>query len=118
LPAPEFDKNGIIKNGTEIRGLINEILENMAVNDLDTTHLENYVQALDDYESTLEAWNDAMEQLVENLNKVIDLGLEIATTKIELNIELEDLELEYLDYMLSKIEDGAWNAASAIGLMT
>jgi hypothetical protein len=60
----------------------------------------------------------------EQLEKLYDLKTELADVifektqyKIEIKIAVKDDELEYLDYLLSKIEDEAYSAAEAIVLI-
>ena len=47
-----------------------------------------------------------------------DQALEKIETELEFKITISDYELEIIDYLLSKIEDDAFKAAEAIGLLS
>jgi hypothetical protein len=47
-----------------------------------------------------------------------DLEFETFTYEIELKIEIDDRELQYLEYLLGEIEDKAFAAAERIGNLT
>lgn len=79
--------------------------------------LDEAKEALGNYEETLELQKDELQTLEEYMEKLADKALELTQIKFELNMSVIEDQLEWLDYSLEKLEDDAYGAAKAIGLM-
>ena len=78
---------------------------------------EAYQQDVANYEEALDAKNDAEEEAQEYRDKIYDKYLEGLEYELEIKLMVDDRELEYLEYMLSKLEDDAFSAAEQIALL-
>mgnify|MGYP004644267003 FL=1 len=78
---------------------------------------DDFIEALEQYEETNNLRQDELEKLYELQTELADVIFEKTQYKIEIKIAVKDDELEYLEYLLSKIEDDAYAAAEAIALM-
>ena len=77
--------------------------------------LEKYIEQ---YEETYDLLREQEAEYQDLLNQRIDLMLEKVTYKVELQLDIEDDELQVLDYLLDRIEDDAFEAAETIGILT
>ena len=77
--------------------------------------LEKYIEQ---YEETYDLLREQEAEYQDLLNQRIDLMLEKVTYKIDLQLNIEDDELQVLDYLLGRIEDDAFKAAETIGILT
>ena len=78
---------------------------------------EEYNQFIKDYEQYNETLNliDELEQnITDTLNEIADKKLEIITTKIEYNVQVNDNDIELLEFLLEQIEKKSYSAADAI----
>lgn len=79
--------------------------------------IDNLQATVDMYDETRELLTDTQKEIQDNLYEIEDLEFEAFTYEIELKIEVDDRDLEYLDYLLSKIEDKAFASAERIEIM-
>lgn len=118
----EFDETGTITNYDEImKRQIDKYNSSIGKNeDADEAAEEAYddfIEALKQYEETNNLRQEQLEKLYDLKTELADVIFEKTQYKIEIKIAVKDDELEYLDYLLSKIEDDAYSAAEAITLI-
>lgn len=118
----EFDETGVITNYDEImKRQIDKYNSSIGKNeDADKAAedaYDDFIEALEQYEETNNLRQDELEKLYDLQTELADVIFEKTQYKIEIKIAVKDDELEYLDYLLSKIEDDAYSAAEAIALI-
>lgn len=118
----EFDKTGAITNYDEIMKrqidkYNSSIGKNEDADDAAEDAYDDFIEALEQYEETNNLRQDELEKLYDLQTELADVIFEKTQYKIEIKIAVKDDELEYLDYLLSKIEDDAYSAAEAIALI-
>lgn len=74
-------------------------------------------EALSQYEETLDKLNDKLEEITELQQAIADAALELTQAQIELQLDVSVDRFEYLDYLLDKIDDDAYQAAEAIAIL-
>lgn len=118
----EFDETGVITNYDEIMKrqidkYNSSIGKNEDADDAAEEAYDDFIEALEQYEETNNLRQDELEKLYDLQTELADVIFEKTQYKIEIKIAVKDDELEYLDYLLSKIEDDAYSAAEAIALI-
>lgn len=118
----QFDDTGVITNYDELmKNAIDKynasIGKNEDADDAAEEAYDDFIEALEQYEETNNLRQDELEKLYDLQTELADVIFEKTTYKIEIKIAVKDDELEYLDYLLSKIEDDAYAAAEAIALL-
>lgn len=118
----EFDETGVITNYDEIMKrqidkYNSSIGKNEDVDEVAEEAYDDFIEALEQYEETNNLRQDELEKLYDLQTELADVIFEKTQYKIEIKIAVKDDELEYLDYLLSKIEDDAYSAAEAIALI-
>lgn len=118
----EFDETGVITNYDEImKRQIDKYNSSIGKNEESDKAAEeaydDFIEALEQYEETNNLRQDELEKLYDLQTELADVIFEKTQYKIEIKIAVKDDELEYLDYLLSKIEDDAYSAAEAIALI-
>lgn len=78
--------------------------------------IEEIKNLIDIYDSTQDLLVDVDNQIRDALNEWQDKNYEILTYKIELQIEINDMEQERLDYYLNKYEDDFYKMAESMAL--
>ena len=78
---------------------------------------DNMMELIDQYEETQDLRKEALQQLQDYINELYDLRLEKVTYAVEIDIDAKDFQLEFLDSLLERVRDDAWEAAEAIELM-
>jgi hypothetical protein len=73
--------------------------------------------ALADYEETKELIEDLDTELEEKFNEWQDANFDILNTELELKIEINDMDLQRIEYYLGKMEDDFYQMAEAAALM-
>ena len=127
-----FDNSGNISNYTEEMSKLFTQLDN-AINmaNADGNADENEQKTIDDIQAKIDALKDAMatyedtRELIEDLdaeleekfNEWQDANFEILNTELELKIEINDMDLQRIEYYLGKIEDDFYQMAEAAALM-
>ena len=110
-----FDERGNISNYDE---LIANAVAQYNSGAWSEEKYEAFKKYLEQYEETLDKWYDHQDDLSEKQREIVEKRLEGITVNVEVNLELSEDSLEYLEYQLSKIEDEAFAAADAIALIT
>lgn len=118
----EFDETGVITNYDEIMKrqidkYNSSIGKNEEADEAAEEAYDDFIEALEQYEETNNLRQDELEKLYDLKTELADVIFEKTQYKIEIKIAVKDDELEYLDYLLSKIEDDAYSAAEAIALI-
>lgn len=115
----QFDADGVIINYESVMQSImdeyNQAIEdynNSEQEDSDKERLEEAKQKYDDlkdsiekYEEAIQKAQDAANEMLEIENQMSELELEKVTYKLELEIEVNDTELEIIDYYKTKYEE-------------
>lgn len=115
----EFDKDGNISNYEEVmQALIDqynaevERFNNSDQGDGDQLRLddakeryEDAKQAIEDYEEAIKTANDALNEMEEIQNQISENALEKITYKLDLKIELNENDLDFLEYLQNKYDD-------------
>lgn len=131
-----YDEKGNITDYTsEITKLYNQLaaaenkMDKMSTKEAQDEYKEKTVQPIQDkidalteaiktYEETRELIEDLDKEIMQNKWEVEDLEFETFEYEIELKIEVDDRDLQYLEYLLGKIEDKAFAASKRISLIT
>ena len=125
-PAMEFDENGNIANYDEIEAAMHAKYNEMADKYTDDStewqqfekQYEQMEKYIEDYEKYYDDLRDAEAEYQNLINQRIDLQLQKVQYKVELELDVENDEMEFLEYQLSLIEDDAFKSAEAITLLT
>ena len=125
-PAMEFDENGNIANYDDIEAAMHAKYNEMASKYTeDSTEWQTFEKQyeqmekyIEDYEKYYDDLRDAESEYQDLINQRIDLQLQKVQYKIELELDVENDEMEFLEYQLSLIEDDAFKSAEAITLLT
>lgn len=75
---------------------------------------EKEIALLEQYEETLDSWREQKANLQDLADQIYDAKLEELDYKVQMEIEVADDELQYLEYLLERIENKAFSAADAI----
>lgn len=75
---------------------------------------QRQMDLLEQYEETQDLWKTEMQAYQDYINQIYDLRLEKVTYTVEVDLEASEHDLEFLQYMLDKIGDSAWDTAEAI----
>ncbi len=118
----EFDETGVITNYDEIMKrqidkYNSSIGKNEEADEAAEEAYDDFIEALEQYEETNNLRQEQLEKLYDLQTELADVIFEKTQYKIEIKIAVKDDELEYLDYLLSKIEDDAYSTAEAIALI-
>ena len=79
--------------------------------------LEEMEGALEDYENSLAELAEDIEKYEESLYEIYDNKIEALEHKVEFKIELEEDDLEYLDFWIDSLGDSVYNAIESIEAM-
>ena len=83
--------------------------------------IEDDISAWEDAEQTfqdsVETWEDAGLEAEEILDQMMQKNFDIWSESLQLEVEVNDRDLELLDYYLSKTEDNVYQMAEAAALM-
>ncbi len=109
--TPIFDEAGEVINNDEFEKAFE------AIGDGSNEAWKKAEEALAQYEETLDKYNDKLEEIKKLQEEIFDSFLEQTKLEIELKVNVSDDRLEYLDYLLGKIEADANSAADAIDLL-
>ena len=85
---------------------------------LKKTLIDDPKEALEQYEETMELLEDLGIEYDDFLNEWHDNIIGQIQTKLDTTLEITEAQLGYLEHKLSRIEDDAYSAAEAIGLMS
>ncbi len=118
----------MLQQATDRLNAAKETYNNSAQEDADKEALEKAeeqydkeIELLEQYEETLDSWREQKANLQDLADQIYDAKLEELDYKVQMEIEVADDDLQYLDYLLERIENKAFSAAEAIanlGLQT
>lgn len=126
----QFDDYGNISNYTELLTQATNTLnaaklklggsenesDKQALEDAEALY-ERQVEILEQYEETLDAWNEQVDILKDVKNQIQDANFEKITYKVELNVEVNERELAEIDYYLNKISEDFYMMEEAATLL-
>lgn len=108
-----FDENGTITNYVEMMNA--QIAKfNSSLSDEAEKEYNNFKKALENYESSQDLFQEAQKQWHEYRQKIFDAQLEKIEYKLEFRIDIDDEELKYLEYLLDRLDDAAYDTAESI----
>lgn len=124
----DIDSDGVIKNYQQVEDALlkaeNDLVDKYNKGLLDDEQFEKekkkideYKELMNQYEETQDLLEDEMNNLQEQIDSVTDSMIELASLKLELNISMSEDDLKLINYYLEKLEDNAYDAAEAIGLL-
>ena len=73
-----------------------------------------FIKDYEQYNETLDLIDELEQNITDALNEIADKKLEIITTKIEYNVQVNDNDIELLEFLLEQIEKKSYSAADAI----
>jgi TP901 family phage tail tape measure protein len=79
---------------------------------------EKFTKLLEQYEETQDLYAEQTNDLLEKQYEYYDDLLEKTTYIVELKVDVNDDDLQLMEYYLNKIEDDAYEAAQAIALIS
>ena len=108
-----FDENGTITNYVEMMNA--QIAKfNSSLSDEAEKEYNNFKKALENYESSQDLFQEAQKQWHEYRQKIFDAQLEKIEYKLEFRVDIDDEELKYLEYLLDRLDDAAYDTAESI----
>lgn len=125
-----FDENGNISNYTNEMTALYEELDaaiTQANKDGNATEAEqekidaiqekidNVKDAISQYEETLEILAELDQEEIDKFNQTLANNFEKLNLELELQIEFDEMDLSYIEYLLSEIEDDVFKQVEAIG---
>ena len=125
-----FDENGNISNYTNEMTALYEELDaaiTQANKDGNATDAEqekidaiqekidNVKEAIDQYEETLDLLAELDQEEIDKFNQTLANNFEKLNLELELQIEFDEMDLSYIEYLLSEIEDDVFKQVEAIG---
>ena len=113
----EIDENGVITNYEELMQQALNKYNNSGKTEADEEAYNNFKESISQYEETLQLWEDENSELTDMISEKLSKKLEKVQYKLELKLDISESDMEYVEYMLSRIEDKAFSAAEAISLL-
>lgn len=125
-PGIEYDISGNISNFDEIQDAMFDKYNSMAnayTDDSDEWKifekkyelLEKYIEQ---YEETYDLLRDQKQELQDLINQKIDIGLEQVQYSVEVELDIPDDKIKFLEYRLERIDDDAFKSIEAVTLLT
>ena len=126
-----YDANGVITNYDQIMdqqiAIYNAAVDRYnrsAQSDADKERFEQaekayekFLKAYEQYNETLDLVGELEQNVLDTIYKIQDKALEIITTQVQLNVEVNDRDIELIEYLMKQLEDKAYSAADAIALL-
>ena len=127
----KYDENGVITNYDQIMdqqiAIYNAAVDRYnksAQTDADKERFEaaekayeKFLKAYEQYNETLDLVGELEQNVLDTIYKIQDEMLEIIDTKVQLNVEVNDRDIELIEYLMKQLEDKAYSAADAIALL-
>jgi hypothetical protein len=107
-------ENGIITN---YDALVGKYVDMYNAGSIDDDGYEAFKDALSNFEESSDLLSEQTDELIKLQNEKIDKLLAIVDEKVNLQLELNNDEMEYFDFLLETVADDAADAAEAIGLL-
>ena len=108
------DENGVITNYDELMQQALNTYNNSAKTEADEEAYNNFKDAISQYEETYSLWQDEKSNLTDMVNEELSKKLAVVQYKLELKLDIADSDIEYVEYLLERIENRAFSAAKAI----
>lgn len=108
--AATFNADGTVNYEEYMQNIIAEVNRRFAASESDEEDeaaqqwYEDAKKALENYEEALDLVDTTQNDILENLNEISALTLEAAQYKLEIRVDLNDSDIEILDYYISKWE--------------
>ena len=80
--------------------------------------IDTLKEAIDQYDETKELQQDLTTEIQDKINEWQDQNYELLNMKLELTIELNDSQMEVLDYWLAKTENDIYQTVEAFKLLS
>ena len=117
----QFDKYGRIANYEKLQeSYIKRLKENAGNEDVYEDiekEYEAFKEAAEKYEESLNKVEEQAETLNDQLDELYSKNLEKIEYNVQIKVDIADDDKAYIDFLMQKIEDDAFTAADAIGLM-
>lgn len=117
----EFDKYGRIANYEELQNDYIERLRQNVNNTAKYEEIEEEYEAFKDaaakYEETLGKVEEQADAVNDQTDELYAKSLEKIEYKVQIKVDIADDDKAYIDFLMQKIEDDAFAAADAIGLL-
>lgn len=127
----EYDEDGDVLNATAIQEALFKRKDNAivsankgGVNDTEQETLDALDDDIDAFETALDRYDTTKQEMVDNQNaiedglqKILDMHATIFSEKWELEVELNEDELQRLDYYLSKTENDFYQRAEGLAIL-
>lgn len=79
--------------------------------------IDTLLDAISQYDETNKKFKDNAEDLQDNINETMDENYEILHYELEIKIEVNDLELDKIEYYINKLSDDFYSMAEVAGYM-
>ena len=110
----EVDENGTILNAEEVR---TALVEKYNSGEISEEEYNESVERLDRFIETNSEYFDQLANIEDKTYELKDLALEKITYKVEFELELDDAEMEYLDYMFENLDDDIYGIAESFDII-
>lgn len=123
----QYDKNGVVTNYDEM--IKREVAAyNKAVDKYNkggsekdfnkaSERYEDFKKKLKQYDDTNELYQDQLEKIQDLQNQIFDKDLEVIEYQVQVDIEVDDDKLNYLEYQLDRIKKKAFSTGEALSNM-
>lgn len=79
--------------------------------------IDTLLDAISQYDETNKKFKDNAEDLQDNIDETMDKNYEILHYELEIKIEVNDLELDKIEYYINKLSDDFYSMAEVAGYM-
>ena len=123
----KYDENGVVTNYDEM--IKREVAAyNKAVDKYNkggsekdfnkaSERYEDFKEKLKQYDDTNELYQDQLEKIQDLQNEIFDKDLEVIEYQVQVDIEVDDDKLNYLEYQLDRIQKKAFSTGEALSNM-
>ena len=123
----KYDENGVVTNYDEM--IKREVAAyNKAVDKYNkggsekdfnkaSERYEDFKKKLKQYDDTNELYQDQLEKIQDLQNQIFDKDLEVIEYQVQVDIEVDDDKLNYLEYELDRIQKKAFSTGEALSNM-
>ena len=84
--------------------------------DAEKSH-EEKMKALQQYEDTWSLYQEVEAALQDRENQIYDAMLEKTSYVVDINLDIQDRDMQLLEFLLGQIEDASYNAAKSIAMI-
>ena len=116
----QFNDDGTLANYDEL--ISKQVAQYNATANAENSNADevysNFTKALSNYEESLSKSRNVLNQLIDYQNKIYDLKREKIVYKVEYKVEINDKDLERLEWLLNNSSDKAFKSAESIAIMS